>query len=170
METIFTRRSVRKYADKAVEAEKVEALLRAAMQAPSAGNQQPWEFIVVNDKAVLTEMAAMSPYAQMLAGAPLAIVLVANTGILQYPEYWQQDLAAATQNLLLEVVEQGLGAVWLGVAPLPDRSQFIRNLLQLPLYIQPFAVVPVGYPLQANKRVDRYQAAKVHYGSYTEKI
>lgn len=78
MDVIFKRRSIRRYKDQAVEDEKIEKLLRAAMQAPSAVNQQPWEFIVVRDKSILNKLAGLSPYSKMVADAPLAIVVLGN--------------------------------------------------------------------------------------------
>ena len=97
MDAIFQRRSIRKYKNTPVEKEKIELLLRAAMQAPSAGNQQPWEFIIVENKETLKKLSNVSPFSKMLAAAPLAIVLLANKNNMRYPEYWQQDMAAATQ-------------------------------------------------------------------------
>lgn len=162
MNSIFTRRSIRKYEDKEIEKDKIEKLLRAAMQAPSAGNQQPWEFIVVENKESLEELAQMSPYSKVIADSKVAIVLLANKERMKFPENWQQDMAAATQNLLLEIVELGLGGVWLGVAPLEDRMNHIQKMFDLPANILPFSVVPVGYSSAENKFVDRYDETRVH--------
>ena len=167
MNSIFTRRSVRTYQNKPIEPEKVEQLLKAAMQAPSAGNQRPWEFIVVQDKALLKKLAMTSPYATPVKEAPLSIVLLGNMSGLMFPENWQMDLAAATQNLLLQAVELELGAVWLGVSPVKERMQHITKLFELPQHILPFAIVSVGYPLGArNQFVDRYEPAKAHFDKY----
>jgi nitroreductase len=166
MNSIFTRRSIRKYLNKPVESEKVEQLLKAAMQAPSAGNQQPWEFIVVQDKELLRKLSLTSPYAGPVKEALVAIVVLGNKENIKFPEYLQQDLSAATQNLLLQAVELELGAVWLGVAPLEERMKYITELFDLPESILPFAVVPVGYPEIENKYIDRYEKAKIHYGKY----
>lgn len=117
MDAIFNRRSIRKYKDKPVEKEKIEKLLRAAMQAPSAGNQQPWEFIVIQDKENLKKLSGMSPYSKLIMNAPLTFVLLGNKDKMKFPENWQQDMGASAENILLEAVELGLGAVWLGVAP-----------------------------------------------------
>ena len=78
MESIFIRRSVRKYKEQQVEKEKIEKLLRAAMQAPSARNQQCWEFIVVEDKEKLNQLSNMGPNAKLIENAPLAIVVLGN--------------------------------------------------------------------------------------------
>ena len=121
MNSIFNRRSVRKYLLKSIEPEKTEKLIRAAMQAPSAGNQQPWEFIIVREKECLEKLSEVSQYSGLVKNAPLAIVMLVNKECLKYPDYWEQDLSAAAQNILLEAVEIGLGAVWLGIAPEIDR-------------------------------------------------
>ena len=166
MNSIFIRRSVRNYLNKQVESEKVEQLLKAAMQSPSAGNQQPWEFIVVQDKQLLSKLSLTSPYAGPVKGAPVAIVVLGNKENIKYPEYLQQYLSAATQNLLLQAVELELGAVWLGVAPIEERMKYIAELFDLPESILPFAIVPVGYPETESKYVDRYEKEKVHYDKY----
>lgn len=98
MKEIFERVSVRKFTNDKVEEEKIEKILRAAMQAPSAGNQQPWEFIVVENKETLAKLANMSPYSKFIAEAPTSIVVLCNNEKLIYPENWMQDLGAATQN------------------------------------------------------------------------
>ncbi|WP_432663867.1 nitroreductase family protein [Wukongibacter baidiensis] len=167
MDAIFKRRSIRKYESRTVEKEKIELLLKAAMQAPSAGNQQPWEFIVVQNKEMLKNLSMMSPYAGMVAEAPLAIVLLGNKDYMKYPENWEQDMGAATQNLLLQAVELDLGAVWLGVAPLEERMDYVNRLFNLSENIMPYCVVPIGYPKgQENKMIDRFDEERVHYEKY----
>ncbi len=163
MEIINNRRSIRKYIDKPVEDEKIRKLLVSAMQAPSAVNQQPWEFIVVKDKATLTELSKLSDYAQAIANATVAIVLVSNSEGLTSPEFWEQDMSAATENILLEAVNLGLGAVWLGITPREDRIAYVKKFFDLPDNITPFTVVPVGYSDRENKFKDRYNEEKVHY-------
>jgi nitroreductase len=165
MDSIFTRRSVRTYLEKAVEPEKIENLLRAAMQAPSAGNQQSSEFLVVQDAAALMQLSKMSPYSRLIAKAPLAIILLGNTDRMKFPENWEQDLGAAAENLLLEAADQGLGAVWLGVHPLKERIDAIRGQFSLPERFRPFAVIAAGYPETetANHFADRWNAERVHY-------
>ena len=165
MNSIFKRRSVRTYLEKPVEPEKIETLLRAAMQAPSAGNQQASEFLVVQDAAALRQLSQMSPYAGLLAKAPLAIVLLGSTQRMKFSENWEQDLGAAAENLLLEATELGLGAVWLGVHPLKERIDAVKAQFSLPEKLRPFAVVAVGYPKEenANHFVDRWNAERVHY-------
>jgi nitroreductase len=163
MKAIFNRTSVRKYMDKEVEAEKIELLLKAAMAAPSAGNQQPWEFYVVKDKESLKALADASPYGGCIAGAAMAIVPVYRTELMM-PEFAHIDMSAATQNILLEVVEQGLGAVWIGIAPLKDRMDKVAEILSIPDNLMPYALIPIGYPEAEAKPHDRYDESRVHYG------
>ena len=132
MEAIFSRTSIRKYEERPVEEAKIEKLLRAAMAAPSAANQQPWEFYVVTDKEKLQALSQASQYAGPVANAPLAIVPCYNREKLIFADYADIDMSAATENLLLEAEEQGLGAVWLGIAPLADRMAIVAEILALP--------------------------------------
>ena len=162
MDVIFTRTSIRKYEDRPVEESKVEKLLRAAMAAPSAANQQPWEFYVVTDKARLQALAKSSQYAGPAANAPLAIVPCYNKEKLIFADYADIDMSAATENLLLEAESQGLGAVWLGIAPLQDRMEAVAGILSLPENLAAFAIVPVGYPVGKKPQQDRYDATRVH--------
>ncbi len=159
---ILTRRSVRAYTDEPVTDEHVETLLRAAMAAPSAGNQQPWRFVVVRDKAVMEAVTGFHPYARMLPGAPVAILVCGEPGVCKWPQMWDQDCAAATENILIAAERLGLGSVWLGVHPLPERVDGLRGLLGIPASIVPFALLPLGWPAQRKEPADRYDPGKVH--------
>lgn len=169
MEEIFTRRSIRKFKAQEVEPEKIDKLLRAAMQAPSAANQQPWEFIVVQDKERLAKIAETSPYAKLAANSAVTFVLLANDKDLTVPTGWEQDMSAAAQNMLLEAVHLGLGGVWLGVATSNVVVENVSRLFGLPDHIRPFALISIGYPDgQQNQFIDRYKADRVHYETWNE--
>ncbi len=163
MDAIFTRTSVRNYEERPVEEEKIERILRAAMAAPSAVNQQPWEFYVVTNKEVLQKLAKASPYTGMTANAPAAIVLCSRTENVIVPELVDVDMAIATENVLLEIEAQGLGGVMLGIAPFKDRIKTVAEALDLPPILSAFTVVPFGYPEKKNPQQDRYDAKRVHY-------
>lgn len=163
MNEIFRRRSVRAYEDRPVGREKLEKILRAAMAAPSAGNQQPWEFYVTTDKETIRRLAACSPYAGCAAGAPAVIVPCFRRSGLRFPEFDQIDLAIATQNMLLEITAFGLGGVWLAVAPVAERMEKVEAALHIGENLRAFALVPVGYPAEMPEAKDRYDAARVHY-------
>lgn len=162
MDTIFTRTSTRKYQNKPVEEEKIERLLRAAMAAPSAGNQQPWCFYVVTDKKKLIELSESHQYADCTADAPMAIVVCTYSKSLRYPEFAEIDCAICSENILLEAEELGLGAVWLGIAPLKERIEKVNGILSLPKGTNAFAIIPVGYPIEKHEQQERFDKSRIH--------
>lgn len=163
MQTIFNRASVRSFDGRKVEAEKIELLMKAAMAAPSACNQQPWEFVVVTEPEILGRLSECSPYAGCLREAPLGIAVCMRTEGLRAPDYAQIDASAATENILLEAVHLGLGAVWLGIAPGPERMEAVRQVIGAPETIQPFGLVACGYPDKPVVPANRYDPVRVHY-------
>ncbi len=165
MNSIFTRRSIRNFHPKEVETQKIELMLKAAMQAPSAANRQPWKFIVVTGKENLTALSKYNPYASSLKNANVGIIVLGDTAEMAFPELWQQDLGAATQNILLQATELGLGAVWYGTAPYEERIKFIQKLYNLGDNLIPYSVIAIGYPLKenANHFIDRFAESKVRY-------
>jgi nitroreductase len=165
-EALFTRRSVRRYTDRPVGEESVTSLLRAAMAAPSAGDQRPWRFIVLRDRERLEAAAAAEPYGAMIAHAQLAVVICADLDLVEHDGFWQQDCAAATQNLLLAAHALGLGAVWVGTYPREDRVEGLRRILGLPDNLVPFSVVPIGYPATSAPREERFDAARVYFDKW----
>ena len=162
MKEIFERVSIRKYTDRAVEDEKILAILRAAMAAPSAGNQQPWEFYVVRDRSKLEELSRVSPYAGCAKAAPVAIVS-AYREKLWAPAYAQIDMSIAMENLWLACGEQGLGGVWLGIAPVENRMRAVEEILGIPEGLRAFAIFPLGYPAEERKQQDRFDESRIHY-------
>ena len=163
MNEIFTRVSIRKYEDRPVEQEKVEKILRAAMAAPSAGNQQPWEFYVVTDKEKIQALSECSPYAGCAAGAPVVLVPCYRTEGLMFPGLAQIDLSIATENALLEITALDLGGVWLAVTPEQERVEKVAKVLGTPESLVPFALVPFGYPAEGRPQHDRYDESRIHY-------
>ena len=162
MSSIFHRTSVRNYSEKKVEEEKILQMLRAAMAAPSAANQQPWEFFVVTNKEKLEELSRSTPYAGCTKNAPVAFVPCYRKDT-KYLAYAQIDMSASVENLLLEADELDLGAVWLGVAPQEDRMSEVRAILNIPEHLEVFAIVPCGYPVSEVKQQDRFEKERVHY-------
>jgi len=160
--TIMTRRSIRTYDTEPVESGAVDILLRAAMAAPSAGNQQPWRFVVVTERTMLDRLAATSPYAGMLAWAPLAVVVCGETEGERHPGYWVEDCSAAMQNILLAAHASGLGAVWLGYHPDLERVERVRGLLGLPESVVPLGIAAIGHPAEQRLPADRYREEFVH--------
>jgi nitroreductase len=162
MNEIFRRVSVRNYQQKPVEPEKITRLLRAAMAAPSAGDQRPWEFFVTENRDVLAKLAGCSIYAGCLRGAALAIIPCIRKEGLYFPELAMVDTSAAVENMLLQAVSDGLGAVWLGIAPSEERMAAVADVLEIPNELEPFAIVSFGYPAEEHPQEDRYDSARVH--------
>lgn len=162
MNSIFHRTSIRRFQDRPVEKEKVEAVLHAAMQAPSAANQQPWEFYVVTNREKIKELGATSPYAVPAAGAPVVIVPVYRKDCM-LPMYAEIDLSIAVENMWLETDAQGLGGVWLGIAPLEERMTAIEKVLSVSDGLRAFALFPLGYPAEKRPQQDRYDESRIHY-------
>ena len=166
---ILNRVSVRRYANKAVSAAKVSAILHAAMSAPSGVNKQPWEFVVVDEPELLTRLADALPYAKMTAQAPVAIVVCGNKarfldGIDD--NLWEQDLSAASENILLSAHAIGLGGVWTCIYPHEERIAPVRTILNLPDDIVPFNLIPVGYPEKDHAPMNKWHPERIHQNRY----
>ena len=167
---IMTRTSVRSYQkDRSVENEKIEALLRAGMAAPSAVNKQPWHFVVVTEREVLDKLAAANPNAGMLRQAPLAIVPCGDMEKALEGDaraYWIQDVSAATENILLAAHGLGLGAVWTGTYPSAERVSAISEVLALPETVIPLCTIVIGYPEGEQTPKDKWNPENVSWQQY----
>ncbi len=163
MEAILSRRSCRSYTEETISDELVEQLLKAGMSSPSACNQRPWHFVVVDDRETLNNISDIQAYSPMLRQAPMAIVICSDGGdpAMSAP-YWPQDCAASTQNILLAARAVGLGAVWLGIYPDETRAAGLRKLLTMPETFTPFCVISLGHPAKAPRPIDRYEPERVH--------
>ena len=165
MEAIFKRISVRKFEDRPIEQEKIEKLMRAAMAAPSAGNQQPWEFVIVTDKEKLIELSKVHEFAMSAKNGPMAIIPCyrKEEDKLIFPQYVHIDLSAACTNILVEAVNLGLGGVWLGVAPYEEAQRKVEEICGIPDNLRAFCIMPIGYPAKLREWKSRYDEARVHY-------
>ncbi len=160
LQTIFSRRSIRKYTAQTPSAETVKTLLEAAMAAPSANNAQPWHFVTITDRGSLNALAEVLPYGKMLKQAPLAICVCAE--VLSDERYWVQDCAAAAENILIAAHALGIGGVWLGTYPREERVAGVVQTLGLPDGVLPLCVLSLGYPAEQRTVPSRYDAARVH--------
>jgi len=172
IENIMTRTSIRQYKDQPVEQEKIDIMLKAAMAAPTAVNLQPWHFIVIDDKNTLKLLSGQQPN-----NAPLMIAVCGDTnkttmpdGKGKLPDFWVQDVSAATENLLLAAHAQGLGAVWTGVYPVMERVAEVANVLNCPENIIPLAVVRIGYPDESPEPKDKFKQENISYNKFGGKM
>lgn len=149
LEVIKGRRSIRAFKSQVIPEETVEKLIDAARWAPSAGNIQPWEFVVVQKPETKRKLAEAALGQTFIEEAPVVIVVCANEnrssqgyGMRGKILYCIQDTAAATQNILLTAYALGLGSCWIGAF----REEEARKILKVPVGIRPVAIIPVGYP------------------------
>jgi nitroreductase len=166
LEIIHQRKSVRNYTDQKVEKEKLEALVKAGMAAPTAVNKQPWAFVVIDDKEVLNQLGDALPYAKMAKKAGGAIIVCGDLSKALEgweQEFWIQDCSAATQNILLAAESMGLGAVWTAAYPAKDRMKSVIDILNLPEHIIPLNVIPIGYPKGIEKPKDKWKPENMHW-------
>jgi len=166
MNTIYRRRSIRKFTQEPVPDEVLREFIRAGMNAPSAGNQQPWHFIIINRRKLLVEITKIHPYAQMLHEAPAAILVCGDLDLEEHEGFWVQDCSAATENILLEIVDQGFGGVWLGVYPRKDRVKGIRALLGIPERIIPFSLIAVGHAAEKKEPKGEFREERIRYNEW----
>jgi len=166
LEALKTRRSIRAFTSRPVSMDVVRELIQAAMHAPSAGNEQPWHFLIITDREILDHVPDYHPYAGMLSEAPVAVLVCGDPRQEKHPGMWVQDCAAATQNLLLAAHAKGLGAVWVGIHPREDRIEPLRKLIDLPEHIVPFALIPLGHPAERPELDDRFRPELIHLNKW----
>lgn len=163
---ILSRRSIRKYTEEPVSGDDIEALLTAAMHAPSAVNEQPWHFVIIQNRKTLEAISRLSPTAPMVKYAPLAIAVCADRNLEKFPGLWALDCSAATENILLAATARGLGAVWTAVYPFDDRVNGIKKLLKMPDDVVPLCIIPVGRPAETPAPVNRFNPSRIHHDTW----
>lgn len=170
MQNILSRKSVRAYTDQPVSRAQIDTLLRAAMAAPTGRDMRPWKFIVVDDKEMLKTLAGRLPYAKMLPEAQAAVLICGDLSVTDDKGNpsgnWMFDCSAATENLLLAAESMGLGAVWTAVYPYDERLRPVTEVMQLPDYIVPLNVIPIGYPKGNPQPKNKYDADNIHYNGW----
>lgn len=163
LEEVWKRQSIRKYQNRPVEKEKIEELLRAAMNAPTARNTQSWRFLVVTNREALDSMTDLQPYTGMMKTAYCAIIVMGDKNASQPDEYLYVDGAAAIENMLIEAVHQGLGTCWCAIGPRQERIDNFRKYYNIEDHLIPIAAVAVGYGDEIKDKVDRYDPDKVSW-------
>jgi nitroreductase len=167
IDIILSRRSIRQFTNEPVDHETLIFLLKAAMSAPTACNSQPWEFIVVTEPEVLSQIREKFLFARY--NAPAAIVVCGNVSIANNSvgrEHWVQDCSAATENILIAAAGMGLGAVWIGVYPYPSKIKPVAETLGIPEHVTPLSMVYVGHPAEVKDPRTQYDQHKVYWQCY----
>ena len=165
MKEIYERRSIRKYTDKEISNENVKKLLKAGMNAPSAHNKKPYDIVVVKNKETLNKLADTCIYSHMLKEANLALVICSKADNQDTP-YWQSDCGAVTENILLEATSLGIGSCWIGGYPDKEKTDKVKEILNIPNEYEVFCIISLGYPNENRKPNDNYYEYKVHYEKF----
>ncbi len=168
LENIKNRRSVRDYTDEPVRDEDLEKVIEAAMYAPSSGNSQGWEFIVVTDPAKKEEITNLTEKNRRSMNAPVCVIVCYDLRRQKFSDRWPVDCAAAAQNMMLAANDLGLGALWVEIYPDKFRCEGTRMSFGLPEYIMPFCVVCLGYPKNSAEHTVRFEKSKIHRNFWTE--
>lgn len=165
-EALLNRRSIRKYKDQKIRKKDIDKILKAAMYAPSAMNLQAWQYIVIDDKAILIETIKSVPYAEMLKQSAAAI-LVCGDSLIEKNESWLlQNCSASIQNILLSAYELGIGSCWIAIHGMDDVYKNIKTQFNLPENIVPVSLISLGYPDEAVKAEERFKEEKIHYNKW----
>ena len=170
LEAIKGRRSIRAFKSEDVPPEIVEKLIDAARWAPSAGNIQPWEFIIVRNPEIKRNLAKAALNQSFIEEAPVVIVVCADEirssqgyGVRGKTLYCIQDTAAATQNIHLAAYSLGLGTCWVGAF----NEEEARKILEIPEGVRPVAIIPVGYPAEKPSARNRRPLNQIiHYEKF----
>lgn len=166
-----TRRSIRKFKDQAVEQEKIDAILKSALLAPSSRGRRPWEFIAVTDRDRLSQLALCREHgAAFLAGAPLAIVVAANKELC---DVWIEDATIAAILIQLAAHDLGLGSCWIQVRERFQTEQkktedYIKDILLIPAQYAVECIIAIGYPDEVKKPHEENELhyEKVHFNQF----
>jgi nitroreductase len=153
-EAISKRRSIRSFRDEDVSEETIRQLIEAGMLAPSAGNCQPWEFIIVRERSIKQKLAEAALGQRFVSQAPVVIVVCANIkrstsryGSRGRDLYCIQDTAAAIENMLLTATSKELGTCWVGAF----NEKLAKEILELPDDVRPVAIIPIGQPAEISR-------------------
>lgn len=166
LKAVLTRRSIRSYSDNPIPKDKIKTLLEAAMSAPSAKNEQTWCFVVLDEKQYLKKIADSHPHADMLRQADKAILVCGDLKKEKTENYWMINCSAATENILIAARGLGIGSCWIGIYPRAERVRMMKEIVELPDHVVPFALVSLGYPTGKHREVNRFDEAKVHYNKW----
>jgi nitroreductase len=170
IEAIMTRRSIHQFKDTPVSDKQIKTILEAAMNAPSAGDGRPWEFVVVKDREKLNQLAdKIDEGNDMFKQAQAAIVILGDKSKEGFPGFYPQDCSCAGQNIYLAAHELGLGTVWIATWSVPPRINGVNEVVKTPDHPEPFAVFPIGVPAEELGPEYRYDDNMVHFDEWSKK-
>jgi nitroreductase len=164
---IMSRRSIRQFKDTPVTDAQIKTLLEAAMNAPSAGDGRPWHFVVVKDREKLNAIADKVDEGNlMFKQAQAAVIILGDEAKQGFPGFYPQDCACAAQNLQLAAHDLALGTVWIALWSVKPRIDGLKQVIDIPETVTPFAIFPLGVPAEKLKEEYRYDESRVHYDNW----
>jgi nitroreductase len=167
IKAIITRRSIRKYKKKVISEKIIKKLIEIGMSAPSAGNEQPWHYIIIDNSEILNKITEFHPHSKMLKEAECAILICFDKELEKHKGMAVQDCSASTQNIMIAANAYGIGTVWLGIYPRIQRLKGMKILLNLPNNIIPFSIISLGYPAEKKPSEKRYKLKRIHFNQWT---
>ena len=162
-DAILARRSVRKFTNQPIDDKLIDRLLACAMAGPSACNYRPWMFYVVKNAEKREALRHVSRFSNIESALNIIVAGDQARSITRAEnDFWIQDCAAATENILLAATDAGLGACWCGLYPMQPAVRNVRAVLELPETIVPMALIHLGYPAETPAPRTQYDAERVH--------
>ena len=162
IDNLVSRRTIRQFDGRPVEEEALQTILKAAMAAPTAFDARPWHFVLVDDPAVMATLSKRMGGCEMCEQTPNGILVCADPSTEKLPGIWIQDCSACVQNIQLAVHALGLATVWLAIYLVEERIQAVREIMNIPSTLIPFALLPVGYPNELPDQRERFLPERVH--------
>jgi len=169
MKAIFERRSVRDFVNVPVSDKLIHYLIKTAMNAPNAGHQRPWEFVVVRDEKVLKSLSDMAGYENDYNNVDASIVVCINKSRLKWDGYWQMDTGTAVENMMIAATNEGYGTLWLEVFPVEEKIIKAQEILSLPDDVIPMMVMPIGKSRSDDEREPVFIESQIHYNQWETK-
>ncbi len=163
MKNICQRRSIRKYKDQPLPKEILDEVIKAGFYAPSAINAQPRHFWIVDDKEMIQDIMDIQGHCKFLEQAKTAILVCGDLEISE--QFWIDDCAAATENILIAAQSFGLGTCWCGLCHTEAAWNLVVNF-NLPEHIRPYSLIAIGYPDEEKPMPDRVDPARIHHNEW----
>lgn len=168
---IKKRRSIRIFQDRKVEKTKIDQIVQAALLSPSSRNNNPWKFIIIDDKELLIKLSnAKMSGSQFLSKAPLAIIVLADP---EQSDVWIEDASIATTLIMMVAQHLDLGSCWIQIRKRKhseriSSEEFIKNLLEIPVNLRVLCMVAIGYPKEekAEKQIEKSKLDEVYQNTF----
>jgi nitroreductase len=158
LDNIFTRRSVRDFTDNPVSRQDLELIVEAGLSAPSAHGKRSWHIAVIENQSIRDRLTEKLQWFRPVKVAATSILVLGNPSAGVQKEYWPQDCAALTENILIAARSLGLGTTWCGIYPVEHNMEMVKSVLEIPRNLIPFGMIGIGHPLKSDAFRERDRA------------